>query len=78
MDMNVERLIDNFSGAPEGESAALKHRVVAGKLAAAGHVITPEAVKKWRERDSIPAEWIVRMLQVSQKEGHALDLADYI
>ena len=76
--MNIERLIDDFSGAPVGESAASKHRAAAEKLAAAGHEITPAGVKKWLERESIPADWIVRMLQVSQKDGRKLDLANYI
>ena len=78
MKMDIERLIDYFCGAPPGERPATKHRATAMKLAAAGHEISPHAVKKWRERDSIPADWLVRMLQVSQKEGQALDLANYI
>ena len=76
--MNVERLIDDFCGIPSGESAANKHRAAAEKLASAGHEISPDGIKKWRERDSIPADWLVRILKVSQKSGHQLDLAHYI
>ena len=76
--MKVHLLIDDFSGVGEAESAAEKHRAVAEKLTSAGHEISPHAVKKWRERDSIPAEWLVRMLKIGQRGSRDFDLKNYI
>lgn len=76
--MNISRLIDDFSGLSEAETAAEKHRAVASKLAEAGHTISPNGVKKWVERDSIPGEWLVRILVAGQKNKQPIDVKNYV
>jgi hypothetical protein len=48
------------------------------RLTAIGHDISVKTIEKWMERDSIPTQRLVVLMQLAKSEGRSLNLHEFI
>ncbi|CAB4120999.1 hypothetical protein UFOVP4_57 [uncultured Caudovirales phage] len=77
MDMKIDKLLEHATGLGPAESSRQKQIAMASLLVADGHTITPEAIKKWGERGSVPSRWLGRIAFGATKRGTQFNLPDY-
>lgn len=47
-------------------------------LVKAGHKITKSAVEKWSARESIPSDWLATVMDIAERSGKQINIADYV
>lgn len=78
--MQAQKLIRDASGiAHEAASRVAQVERLSALLSAyfPGESIGVKAIEKWRERESIPSKWLMRILRVAESEGRPLDIGAY-
>jgi|TARA_R110000822_G_scaffold53110_3_gene137028 hypothetical protein len=68
LSVNARRLVKDFGGL-----TAATHG-----LNDVGHIITKNAVDKWRRRNSLPAESILAFAVLAKQKNQRFDLLDYV
>lgn len=76
--MQIAKFIGDASGVSEQESSRQKFIALSTMLEEDGNAASPEMVKKWAERQSIPAGWMVKILKAAGKRERHLNVTDYI
>jgi len=76
--MDVPALITAVCDISPSESANQKHHAVSRMLSSDGFPISAGGVKKWATRNSIPGDWLIRLVLSGQKRGRQIDLKNFI
>ena len=66
--MDINTVIQDFGGPNKISVMAKEHLDI---------TLTNKAVQKWRERNSLPLIWIVRLKDIAAKENITTELTEY-
>ena len=66
--INTKQLVAHFGGRIE----------LWRRLEARGFKLSVKTIEKWMERDNIPANRLVQLLELAQHEGRPLDLNQFV
>lgn len=66
--LDAKRIVHRFGGRSELWRRMAKH----------GHHVSVKTIEKWMERDSIPTQRLIALMDLAKKEGKPLNVEDYI